>query len=334
MHEITQGTSWFYKTPAWHRLGLVDDTPRSPREAFRLAKADYEVFEESLYSVDGEEIEGYKRIMSDTGYQLSVQSESYQVLQNDELIKVAEALGDQIEMSAVVVLRNYKRVSFTAEIKRLDAEVVRNDRIKMRLVGMTGHDGRLAFQFLLSPIRVVCSNTLAQCLGIANDATTRTIRHTANAQKLIAHLPEIMNLAERRFDGGIRELQALAAKPATRDDLNHLLELTFADELKKPINDERGKPETARPRRLDDLACYASVHKMFAGSGIGLDQPGVRGTLYAAEQAVAQFYSHNLGAGSKDKAAADARRYESLMVGPASDVLDRAHQAALRMSRT
>jgi len=318
---------------AWHKLGTVIDFSLPAREAFRMANADWQVQARPVYTADMLEISGHKAITRmDTGTVLSIQKDSYSVVQNEQLIRIAEALHEDATMDAVVVLSEGRKVAFTAKVNNAGGEVVKGDEIHQYLVGCTSHDGTVSFQVMFSPIRVVCQNTLSAALGRAAHGKANkkfSIRHTANANTLIKHLPSMIDMQRQQFTGGLDELRVMAAKPCTEVMFRQYCQQVFADQLEGTTNATRGDKNTARPRILEDLPAWDMVANKFAGEGIGFDIPGVSGTMWGAYQAITEYFSHDAGRAKKDSSEAARQRLESLYWGKAATTLNRAHALAL-----
>lgn len=316
---------------AWHKLGTVIDFSLPAREAFRMANADWQVQARPVYTSDMLEIPGHKAITRmDNGTVLSIQKDSYSVVQNEQLIRMAEALHEEATMDAVVVLAEGRKVAFTAKVNNAEGEVVKGDEIHQYLVGCTSHDGTVSFQIMFSPIRVVCQNTLSAALGTARGNKNKrfSIRHTTNANSLIARLPELIDMRRQQFTGGMEELRAMAARPCTSAQFKQYCEQLFADQLTGTTNAVRGDASTARPKRIEDLPLWDSVANKFHGEGIGFDIPGVKGTMWGAYQAITEYFSHEAGR-AKDDTEAARQRLESLYWGNGATTIARAHSLAL-----
>ena len=331
-HQFSSGV-FCYNKPAWHRLGVVVDGTLSAREAFRVANADFQVAGRPVFDADMQPIPGYQAITRmDTGKTLSVMTETYTPIQNESLIKIAEALHEDINMDAVCVLSDGKKVTFTARIRGAEGDVVPGDPVQQYLIGCTSHDGSIPFQLLFSPVRVVCQNTLSAALGLANNQRHRDnsirIRHTKNADSLIQRLPELVDVRKRQFIGGLDELRHMAATPCTMTQFRHYISNIFADQLQGTVNDVRGDKSTERPKVLEDLPAWASVFRKFEGVAIGSDLSASRGTAWGAYQAVTEYISHESGR-AKDPMNAARKRLESIYWGSASDQLTKAHEFAL-----
>lgn len=331
-HEFSSGV-FLNNESAWHKLGIVLDGTLPAREAFRIADADWEVASTPIFCPMGSPIPGYQAITrADNGQVLSVQSESYSIVQNEQLIRIAEALHEDATMDAVVVLNEGRKVAFTAKVNGSEGEVVKGDEVHQYLVGCTSHDGSVAFQVMFSPIRVVCQNTLSYALGKAAmgaENKRMRIRHTKNANSLIDHLPAIINVQKQQFTAGLEELEAMAKKPCTAAQFRAYCEGVFADQLAGLTNDKRGDKTTARPKRLEDITAWDSVANKFAGDGIGFDIKGVKGTMWGAYQAITEYFTHDAGRAINSTDAA-RQRLESLYWGNGAAAITRAHELALR----
>jgi phage/plasmid-like protein (TIGR03299 family) len=331
-HQFTSGV-FLNSQPAWHKLGTVLDGTLPAREAFRIANADWETIAAPIFTADMVEIPGHKAITrADNGSVLSVQNESYTIVQNEQLIRMAEALHEDTTMDAVCVLAGGKRVTFTAKLNGAVGEVVKGDEVQQHLVGCTSHDGTIAFQLIFSPIRVVCQNTLSAALGhaAAGSASKRMrIRHTKNANSLIEQLPQIIDIKRQQFNGGLEELKAMAAKPCTSAQFRQYCESVFADQLMGFTNDRRGDKTSARPKQLTDLPAWDKVANKFHGEGIGFDIQGVKGTMWGAYQAITEYFSHDAGR-AIDATESARQRLESLYWGTGATTIARAHELALR----
>ena len=335
-HEFTSGVSTNGQV-SWHGLETVVAGNLSAREAFKIAQADWQVKSSPVYNSDMQPIAGYQHLTrSDNGASLAVHSETYRIIQNEELIRVAEAFEAYGRLSAVCVLRGGARVTFCSEITDATAEVLPGDAVRCYLVGITSHDGKVAFQVLFSPVRVVCNNTMSQAIGIADrgDASHRIkIRHTLNAESLIRQIPQLIDVQSRQFKGGVEELRAMAAKPCKMVEFRDYVSAVFADQLKGTINDKRGDDTTARPKTLEDLPLWELVSRKFEGQAIGSSIPGVEGTVWQAYNSITEFLSHDVGK-AKDKMKAAADRMEALYWGKSADLLTSAHNLALAATRS
>lgn len=133
-HQFTSGV-FLHGQSAWHKLGTVLDGTLPAREAFRIAQADFTVAGRSVYDADMRQVEGYQAITrTDTGTVLAVMNSTYTLVQNEQLIRLAEALHEDTTMDAVCVLAEGRKVTFTARIRLAEGDVLRGDPVQQYLV--------------------------------------------------------------------------------------------------------------------------------------------------------------------------------------------------------
>ena len=335
-HNFHSGV--FFEEGAWHNLGLLEPEPLPPREAFRLAQADFSVLAAPAdFQIPGEATRrpqpGYQNLYrSDTGDGLSIVSNDYEIIQNEVLIQIAEQLREDTTMSCVVCLRGGRRVSFSAKIINLQADVLPGDEVRTYLVVATSHDRSLALRIIFTATRVVCDNTLHWAIDTAGGSNILTLKHATGVNRMLKHLPDLMDLHRRQFTGGVEELKAMAHKPCLEDDFSAYVTEVYRQQLARPVvtaNDDG--TTTSRPRVLEDLRCWPRLQEAFE-DGTGMDIPGVRGTYWGAYQAISQELTHSASS-SKDPIEAARARMESIYWGSNAQVLSKAHELALAATR-
>lgn len=330
----------FFQDPAWHRSGHVLQAPIPAEEMFRLAEADFGVHTTSVFWFDESafprkiKIDGYKALIrSDKQEVLSIVSEDYRVLQNSRtLLPLAQALREDTQLSAVCVLDRGRRVTTSAKILTATRDVADGDPIDAYISAVNSFDMKMAFTVTISPVRIVCNNTLQAAIASGDrNANIVRIPHVGNAEELVKQVPSIIDFGARRLTATIEELQAMAKVTCGTNLFREYLERVWAADLKVPINDVRGDDSTQRERRLEDLPCFRDVTSNYLeGKGIGMDMPHASGTLYGAYNSITQFLSHQYLEGGKDS---EPRRRFSLQFGKNARILQRAHEQALELTR-
>ena len=164
-HEVD---SMFYAgaTP-WHGLGTPVTEALSSGEALLAAGLDWRVMSQSVLTEDGQTIEGYRvNRRDDTGDVLGLVSDRYKVVQNAEAFAwVDELMGQGVRFETAGGLKGGQRVWMTAKLP--DPYKIAGDPVTTYLTFTNGHDGRHAVQVVVSPVRVVCQNTLNYALSKA-----------------------------------------------------------------------------------------------------------------------------------------------------------------------
>lgn len=239
--------SMFYVRKApWHGLGTrVMEAPDS-REALELAGLDWRVLQEPIYTTEGEAICGYKANVRDSDRKvLGVVSDRYKIVQNQEAFAFTdELLGEGVRYETAGSLQGGKRVWLLA---RLPHEyIISGERITPYLVFFNSHDGSGAIKAALTPIRVVCQNTLNLALSTARRSWSMI--HTGNIQGKMQEARDTLFMAEKYMDSLGREFETLRKKKLAEKQVREYIEILL------PIEDGSTPQQAKNMKRLrEDL---------------------------------------------------------------------------------
>ena len=173
-------TMFYTRVTPWHGLGTrVEEAPGS-KEALALAGLDWQVIQKSVLTEDGQSIDGFKANIRDRdGQILGVVTERYKVVQNEDAFAFTdELLGEGVVYETAGSLQNGRRTWILARLPQ--RYIISGDEITPYLVFMNSHDGTGAIKAAMTPIRVVCQNTLNLALSTAKRSWS-TI-HTGDIQ--------------------------------------------------------------------------------------------------------------------------------------------------------
>lgn len=160
-------TMFYVRTAPWHGLGTrVLEAPTSSA-ALSLAGLDWSVIQKPLLTVDGIPVPGFKANLRETDNQiLGVVTDRYKVVQNrDAFAFTDELLGEGVTYETAGSLQNGRRTWILAKLPQ--RYIISGDEITPYLVFMNSHDGTGAIKAAMTPIRVVCQNTLNLALSTA-----------------------------------------------------------------------------------------------------------------------------------------------------------------------
>ena len=298
---------------AWHGEGIVTQGALPAREAFETAQALFTVEKRQLtYPVNVHtEVEGFLPdkivqnpsgsfglVRTDTQQLLGIVSAQYEIVGNEQLLRMAEFIREEVEMDSVVVLKQGARVAFTAKIRGAQANILPNDPVYGRIVGHLGHDGKSGCGAIFTNVRVVCSNTMA---AAERSDTKVNIRHKTGANANFDKLITSIDCARRNFEADVQLMDQLANTEIEPADFRDYLEQVYAKQLSVPVK-ENGEE---RARTMSDLRVTPHLLRAYH-SGFGA-RPG---TLWGALNAVTEvetstkrgnskrkFYSANFGSG-------------------------------------
>ena len=161
--------SMFYvREKPWHGLGtMVAEAPDSAA-ALRLAGLDWNVIQKDIMTEDGEDIiPGFKANVRDTDVSvLGIVTDRYRVVQNAEAFSFTDALlGEGVRYESAGSLQGGRRTWVLARLPH--QYIINGEEVSPYLVFMNAHDGSGAIKAAMTPIRVVCQNTLNLALSTA-----------------------------------------------------------------------------------------------------------------------------------------------------------------------
>ena len=160
-------TMFYVREKPWHGLGTnVEEAPTS-KEALIAAGLNWNVRSEDIHLRNGEIVEGYKANVRDTDRAvLGVVTDRYRVVQNREAFAFTDALlGEGVRYETAGSLLGGRKVWMLARMPH--EYVIGGERISPYLLFSNAHDGSGPVRVAITPIRVVCNNTLNLALRTA-----------------------------------------------------------------------------------------------------------------------------------------------------------------------
>lgn len=233
-------SGFFVGQPAWHGLGTVIETAPTSSDAIRLAGLDWKVVQKPIFDDQGREIKGYKVNQRDSdGTNLGIVTGRYRIVQNEDAFAFTDALlGEGVRFETAGSLASGKRVWMLA---RMEGTVLCEENIDPYLVFTNAHDGTGAVRVAITPIRVVCQNTLN--LALSRASRHWSCAHKGDIQSKLEEARYTLASAERYMDALEEEFGVLKLKRISESDVNRmteeLLKAEFADLYKKA--DRSGK---------------------------------------------------------------------------------------------
>ena len=215
--ETQNGKTSFasFREPAWHGLGTVFTEEKTTAEMLEAANL-------NGWNVRLEDMSIPSHLTSDKQYQyvvrtnptdntqtdvLGVVGERYHVLQNEDLFSFGDNIldgGGRWETAGAI--KGGRVVFGSLALERetvLDPSGVA-DKVKTYLLINTSHDGSIAIQASITPVRVVCANTLNLALGSKKKKNgikqSFKIRHTQTANGKVQIARETLGLANAYMD--------------------------------------------------------------------------------------------------------------------------------------
>ena len=249
--ETQNGVASFasFREPAWHGLGTVFSDEKTTSEMLAAANL-------NNWNVRLVDVEIPNTLTSDKNYSyvvrtnptdntqtdiLGVVGERYHVLQNEDLFSFGDNIldgGGRWETAGSI--RGGRVVFGSLALERetvLDPNGVA-DKVKTYLLINTSHDGSIAIQASITPVRVVCANTLNLALGSKRNKIKQSfkIRHTQTANGKVAIAREALGLANVYMDAFDVMAKAMIEKEITAGQFNDIILAAYP----KPEKDSKG----------------------------------------------------------------------------------------------
>lgn len=230
-------TMFYVREKPWHGLGVkVEDAPSSA-DALIYAGLDWRVEQKDVFTEDGVLIPGYKVNLRDRdGAALGVVSDRYKVVQNEDAFQFTDdLLGEGVTYETAGALQGGKKVWMLARLP--SRYIIAGDEVAPYLVVMNSHDGSSGIRVAMTPIRVVCQNTL----NLALDSAKRVwaTKHTENVMSRVHEARETLLLAEAYMGELGRGIDALSRIKLTDKQAMAFMEQFFPVDADMPVGQRK-----------------------------------------------------------------------------------------------
>lgn len=270
-------TMFYTREKPWHGLGTrVEEAPTSA-EALCLAGLDWEVVQEPVFTEKGDAIAGYRANIRDKDRKvLGVVSDRYKIIQNGEAFAFTDTLlGSGVRYETAGSLQEGRKVWLLARLPR--EYIIAGEQISPYLVFSNSHDGSGAVRVALTPIRVVCNNTLN--LALATASRSWSMIHMGNVRDKMQEAKNTLFMAEAYMESLGEEFECLRGMKVTDSQVEEYVEKLLP--LEKDATEMREK-NTLKLRK--DL-----LYRYYAAP----DLRGVGNNAYRFINAVSDFATHS-----------------------------------------
>lgn len=246
--------SMFYTRKApWHGLGVrVEEAPES-KEALIQAGLDWKVEQTDVYAASGERILGYKANIRDIDRSvLGIVGDRYKIVQNEEAFAFTDGLlGEGVKYETAGSLAGGKIVWMLAKIP--EKYIISGDAIEPYLVFCNSHDGSGAIRVAMTPVRVVCQNTLN--LALKGASRVWSARHTENVMSRMDEARETLQLANAYMSQLGRSINELQAKKLTDKKVLAMIDSLY------PVSEDLSEMQKKNNLKQQETlkACYFDV---------------------------------------------------------------------------
>lgn len=224
----------------WHGLGVVTEDVMTAKEAIQAAGLDWLVFLATLNAnlPNGDQVlvEDRFAVIRDSDFKvLGSVGSRYEPFQNHEAFTFMDNLVDSGEahFETAGSLRGGKVIFMSLKVPR-DILIGGEDAIDLYLLLRTGHDGTKAISVYVTPIRVVCMNTLALATYGSNVKQKWSVPHLLTVRERVIEARDTLNLTFRYVDEFEREANQLLETAITDQQLEELLYRVLPERPKTP----------------------------------------------------------------------------------------------------
>lgn len=304
---------------AWHQLGTVVNEGLTAEQALELAHlSNWNVRKEPLYIGSGQVVEDKFATIRNSPFiegqvdVLGVVGSKYQPIQNEDHAELLNALVDEsgAHFETAGSLRGGKQTFITMKMPN-HINIGNLDPIETYIAALNGHDGLSSFQFIVTPVRIVCANTQAAALSAAQRRFS--VRHTRNgADGILLQARETLNMTFKFMEAFEVEAERMIQKSLTDAEFDRIISFLY------PIPDDASDLVKDRASAQQD-----KLMELFLDSPTNTE---IRGTAWAGYQAVTEYLDHFAIVQGKDAEANAYRRALNVATGASDSIKGQAFQ--------
>jgi phage/plasmid-like protein (TIGR03299 family) len=295
MHNLFGNRFYTLRQPAWHSLGVVSQEETNAVDAFNLIHP-FTVTLQPLYTeVDGKKLELSQRsiirhpVPDDPEYKmLGVVGSEYKLV---DPLTLCEIYDDNVRapVETLGALGSGETLFLTT---RLASVNILGDDVDNYLLIVSPYSGNASIQVRLTPVRVVCQNTL---MIAKRDSTEsyRIVHDTLAVPRLARWMSGIVERFQEKSDETSMALRLMAETKIEKMDVEPLLGLIYEDPkpFSRSVLDEDNSRRSLWFEENRELVVRRrqAVKEVFEGRGVGQDTVAAAGTVWGLFNAVAEY---------------------------------------------
>lgn len=268
-------TMMYTREKPWHDTGVMVQEAPTSHEALRLAGLDWTVDSRPVYDELIREIPGYKaNVRSSDNKTLGIVTDRYKIVQNTDAFEFTDNLiGGDVHYETAGSLQGGKRIWLLA---KLPSKIIVGDEVEPYLCFTNSHDGTGAIRACMTPVRVVCNNTLN--LALATAKRQWSTKHVGDIEAKMAEARSVLEFSEEYMAAMNLHAEKLAATKVSTADMQEVLNEMFPTKE----DDSECKKRNAAKAKEEIMVCYYAP-----------DLENFRGTAWGAVNAISDFATHN-----------------------------------------
>ncbi len=301
------------KEPAWHGLGKVLSDAFTADVALKQGGLDFDVvkiqnqLETGLTIPDSFSLVRADRVDNANGI-LGNCSKQYHIVQNEDLFSFFDFLveDNQAIYQTAGALGNGERVWILARLPQ-DIVVGNQDAVNQYILITNAHTGKHSAVAMVTPVRVVCNNTLNMALkGKSNFVT---IRHFKNATEKLQEAHKLLGFTTKYYDELSATYNKMQKKVVSDSDVTRWVKKVLGAPTQKEIS----------TKKLNHVQSIMDLYESGEGAQFS------RGTLWGFVNAVTEYADFEKVVRGDDK----SKRLNSIWFGTGADLKQKAFNLAL-----
>lgn len=214
-------TMFYVREAPWHGLGTRVEEALTSKEALIASGLNWKVEQKEIFTEDGVTIQGYYANVRNTDYKvLGVVTNRYQIVQNSEAFAFTDSLIENgVKYETAGALKDGKKTWILARLPETYRMV--DDKVVPYIVFSNSHDGAGAIKVAMTPVRVVCQNTL----NLALDTASRiwSTNHTGDIDSKMDDAKMTLFMAKSYMSELTKEAKRLNARKVLDDEVEEYI---------------------------------------------------------------------------------------------------------------
>ncbi len=297
-HEVE--TMFYAGAVPWHGLGNKVPAHLNSAAALKAAGLDWQVGLKPIYTADMKEIPGFLAVTREKdGSVYGVVTPQYRPIQNREVFDFGEAIlsTNEAVWETAGSLYGGARVWILGKLPK--ALKIAGDKVEPYFLLTNGHDGKSSMIAQLTPVRVVCQNTLNMALRGKNRQAKISHRH--NYEQQLGEAKRLLGFVSDYYTSFADFADKLVRQKFTERAFESLVKDLLPDIQVKDGKDTPGT-KAAQTRVEGEREKVLVAYKR-------PDIDNIRHTKFGAYNAIADYADHDraLRGDPKDRKVAERR---------------------------
>ena len=235
------------QTP-WHGMGTQVENAPTSEDAIIYAGLDWQVLQKRLITEDAIPVpNNFANVRSSDGKVLGVVGKRYQIVQNIDAFKFTDSLlGEGVTYETAGSLNEGKTIWLLAKLP--DKYTILGEQVDPYIVFTNTHDGSGAVKVAMTPVRVVCQNTLNMALSSAK--RTWSARHVGSIDAKLKEAEQTLQFAGEYMQAINNTFEDLYKIKLTDFEVHSIINKVV------PINEDMGKTQQDNNKAIRDDILY------------------------------------------------------------------------------